>query len=75
MSSPDPDQYLAYQLDAQRWLAAVTLASSLISAAGRPHSVDEAFTLASDCYRKMFPAQSEKQRQWEQSRLSARTHK
>ena len=48
-------QIAAQALEATRTAAAATLAAALISAAGRPHSVDEAMKLVRDIQWSLWP--------------------
>jgi hypothetical protein len=68
-------QRRAEELNAEKWLVAVTLATSVIEAANRPHSVDEAYEVARSCYYKLYPAHGNGHYEsWVSSGISSKTH-
>jgi hypothetical protein len=57
-----PEQQMILTLDklteVAKFQAAASLAAGIIAAAGRPHSIDEAMSLANDIYFEKYPAPS-----------------
>jgi hypothetical protein len=63
------------EITAAQWLAAATLAASIVGASNRPHSVDEAFEVTKSCFFKMFPSKgSGAYEAWAASDASSKLH-
>ena len=54
--SPIPPQILAQLTEATKQQNAATLAAAIITASGRPYSIEEALAIANDIYFAMYPA-------------------
>ena len=62
-------------LRATRTAAVATITAALITAAGRPHSVDEAIALYNDVYLSLTPEpQSGRYQAWQQSKQTDKPH-
>jgi hypothetical protein len=80
LSTPIPPMTgvdLAQLINATQNAAAATLAAALITAAGRPHSVDEAINLLRDIQYSLHPgnfANTGPYQAWQQSKQTDKAH-
>jgi hypothetical protein len=68
---------LAKLINATQHAAAATLTAALITAAGRPHSVDEAMNLHRDVMYSLYPANfmnSAEYQTWQQHKQTRKVH-
>jgi hypothetical protein len=56
LESPIPPQVFAQLTEATKLQAGVTLAAAIITASGRPCSIEEALAIANDVFFAMYPA-------------------
>jgi hypothetical protein len=80
VSTPIPPEIgadLTRLINATQHAAAATLAAALITASGRPHSVDEALELVRDIQYSLYPANyrnSGQYQAWEKSKQTDKAH-
>jgi hypothetical protein len=58
--------------EATKWQSASTLAASIITASGRPHSIQQALDIARDIRFAMFPVHNDADyKEWEKTKLAS----